>query len=151
MFPETELWVINKNSRMDQGERGMLPGLYVNHVRLHQRRTPRNRLRPALPALPQPVSKQAGGRGSWGWEVDDRNGLLLSLWPLITFARAALQWQSRELPAEVNFRLREVSRIRREAGGVLGDGAVCGRVCFMPRTFPDENELPASKVLSAQT
>lgn len=60
---------------------------------------------------PCPACFQASrwkGCGEGGRHDDGRNGLLLGLWPLMVLARAALQWQSRELPSEVNFRLREV-------------------------------------------
>lgn len=90
----------------------MLPGtgVYVNRVRLHRRKPTGNGLCPAMAALAQSASKRAGGRGAGkgGRHDDDRNGLLLGLWPLMVLARAALQWQSRELPSEVNFRLGEV-------------------------------------------
>lgn len=88
----------------------MLPGtgVYVNRVRLHRRKPTGNRLCPAMAALAQPASSRWKGCGEGGRHDDGRNGLLLGLWPLMVLARAALQWQSRELPSEVNFRLREV-------------------------------------------
>lgn len=51
---------------MDPEGRGMLPGtgVYVNRVRLHQRKPTGNRLCPAMAALAQPASKRAGGRGA---------------------------------------------------------------------------------------
>lgn len=95
---------------MDQEGWGMLSGtgVYVLYIGLHRRKTTGNRLCPACPACrdsPSPACFQASRwKGCLQGRNDGRNGLLLYLWPLIVLARAALQWQSCKLPAEVNFR-----------------------------------------------
>lgn len=79
----------------------MLPrtGVYVIYVGLHRRKTTGNRLCPACHDSPSPACFQASRwKGCLGGRNDDRNGLLLSLWPLIVLARAASNGRAASSP-----------------------------------------------------
>lgn len=85
---------------MDQEGWGVLPatGVYVIYVGLHRRKTTGNRLCPACHDSPSLACfQESRWKGCLRGRTDDRNGLLLSLWPLIVLAMAALQWQSCKL------------------------------------------------------
>lgn len=95
-FPRDRMPDNKHRSRVDQEGWGELPGTGVNVicVGLHRRETTGKGC----------ACHDSRWKGCLRGRNHDRNGLLLSLWPLIVLARAALQWQSCELPTEVNFR-----------------------------------------------